>query len=787
MKKRIVKPIIFVFIFVLALRAVCAADVLRPVAAQEREQRSAVTSITRVEFERDFKFIDPPLSLNTGTRCATFKYQYVGAPRGGFSPGHFYVLKVGMDHRFTVALAGIENSLPADIYLAPQIAFYRAVDPRNDDPGLPRLCAVMNADGFKYIKTPCSGQALIFEYVEGEPLVSHLTGLKTRYSGHELAQAVAAPLIDVLESYRNVYEAHGYLHGDIDLTALRMRKTGEAVYLDNDCAVAAGSSGGIALLRMIATKEFSRSRDRNERIRRGTYALEPRDDLFALCKSLLCAVGCVSFTMDASDTVRLAYERDDFLVFIRDRSPEELKPLAGILYKYMVMAETRYAPDDLLGELRALISRPAGADFPVHAAGALIRDTATTQSVLRPVAAGERRPGTVSRISTGRSPKALAAEIIDRLDYGFFCGGTFQRDTSDQYSRFFSEHIVRRPPDVQQEVFNALVLRLTGTGERAGLRSLTDDIESLALVGEFLRRGYGQTLRIDAGQYQELLALVGVLGGELGAATIENALLLATRARIVGQERPHNGSEEVLGREERFTMLVGALERAYNAHPGGFEEAISEVRPGAFHLDLAGARVIMAVIEKDFAGRPLANVAIRHLLAPAARDAADPRVRDEVVAYARSKAVFVIPHAPADAEEASRMLFDEPANRENFFALMSLLRLIYPEDLTDHDARPPLRYARENGIVFQLGPNLFVTPVSEGFRRHIVYALRPDGTYLFRCEPMIPGEEEDRVVVDAENRARVTTSVCERAPGYTPAVVYNHTYDGGPAVVAAYG
>ncbi|MFC1522309.1 hypothetical protein ACFL6Y_07855 [Elusimicrobiota bacterium] len=75
---------------------------------------------------------------------------------------------------------------------------------------------------------------------------------------------------------------------------------------------------------------------------------------------------------------------------------------------------------------------------------------------------------------------------------------------------------------------------------------------------------------------------------------------------------------------------------------------------------------------------------------------------------------------------------------------LSFLRMIYPYDMANTSELPPIEYAKANNIGFKLG-ELRIVPVSESFRRHIIYVEDNQGTYA--VELKIPGEDKDRHMI----------------------------------------
>jgi selenocysteine lyase/cysteine desulfurase/tetratricopeptide (TPR) repeat protein len=145
---------------------------------------------------------------------------------------------------------------------------------------------------------------------------------------------------------------------------------------------------------------------------------------------------------------------------------------------------------------------------------------------------------------------------------------------------------------------------------------------------------------------------------------------------------------------------------------------------------------------------------------------------------------FNITEKVSDPSEVWEMFFGDKQEGLNgrtarFFKLATLLRSIYPFNLTFGKAQTPLQYAMENGIVFQLGPNLYMTPIAESFRRHIIFAKNDDGSIKFAFEVIIPGVKELKKYVYTEGRTKVANELLDRFPGkgYTVKPLFRKVFE----------
>ena len=91
-----------------------------------------------------------------------------------------------------------------------------------------------------------------------------------------------------------------------------------------------------------------------------------------------------------------------------------------------------------------------------------------------------------------------------------------------------------------------------------------------------------------------------------------------------------------------------------------------------------------------------------------------------------------------------RQALQNPVKLGGLLSALSLLRLMFPYDMANTSARTALAFAREAGLEFKW-QGLNVVPVSESFRRHILYTHDEEG--LYAVELKMPGEDADRSVI----------------------------------------
>ncbi len=94
------------------------------------------------------------------------------------------------------------------------------------------------------------------------------------------------------------------------------------------------------------------------------------------------------------------------------------------------------------------------------------------------------------------------------------------------------------------------------------------------------------------------------------------------------------------------------------------------------------------------------------------------------------------------------LALQNPDKMARLLFILSLLRMAYPYNLANASEKTPLQWAKENGIEFELN-ELHIAPVSESFRRHILYVKDTAGT--FAVEIKMPGERDEKTMIYPEH------------------------------------
>ena len=89
---------------------------------------------------------------------------------------------------------------------------------------------------------------------------------------------------------------------------------------------------------------------------------------------------------------------------------------------------------------------------------------------------------------------------------------------------------------------------------------------------------------------------------------------------------------------------------------------------------------------------------------------------------------------------------------QDFVEYASLLRQNFKVEENFDDSRQPLEYGRTEGKFFEIGPDLFICPTTESFKRHIIFRM-VKGKVIWAKEIMIPGDE--RINLQGERRQEV--------------------------------
>lgn len=112
-------------------------------------------------------------------------------------------------------------------------------------------------------------------------------------------------------------------------------------------------------------------------------------------------------------------------------------------------------------------------------------------------------------------------------------------------------------------------------------------------------------------------------------------------------------------------------------------------------------------------------------------------------------------------------ILKDPEKVQTLILFLSFCRLAYYKDEEagynkDEDSQKDtlFEYALKNGIYVQIGDNLFVTPISGSFRRHVVFTKNVHGGVKDAVEIMIIGDQEFRESLGTE-RIDVYKDMCQ--------------------------
>jgi len=90
-------------------------------------------------------------------------------------------------------------------------------------------------------------------------------------------------------------------------------------------------------------------------------------------------------------------------------------------------------------------------------------------------------------------------------------------------------------------------------------------------------------------------------------------------------------------------------------------------------------------------------------------------------------------------------ILKSPKKLARLLFILSALRLAYPYDLANASEQSPIEWAKSTGIEFQLN-ELHILPVTESFRRHILYIKDKEG--IFAVELKIPGQISEKSLIE---------------------------------------
>lgn len=231
--------------------------------------------------------------LRKGFFCV-HKLRYTGPnitlPNGAkLKKGSYYVVK-------DVADDADDHGDNFDLFMLPQAATLSAINPKNTDSYLPQLIGIADAGS----RHPFESEAvLVFEYIDGANFHNYVRRL--RMQPRQMRDTIFLELAEkILKGYKEAYLSKGYVHGDLDPTAIMVTGTEEklerVVFVDNDTVTALDEEGEASLIRKTATKDAYASLDRMKRFNEYVFVngmkdlCLPRDDVYSLCATLLMGI-----------------------------------------------------------------------------------------------------------------------------------------------------------------------------------------------------------------------------------------------------------------------------------------------------------------------------------------------------------------------------------------------------------------------------------------------------------------------------------------------------------------
>jgi hypothetical protein len=107
----------------------------------------------------------------------------------------------------------------------------------------------------------------------------------------------------------------------------------------------------------------------------------------------------------------------------------------------------------------------------------------------------------------------------------------------------------------------------------------------------------------------------------------------------------------------------------------------------------------------------------------------------------------------------------DPRKIKDLFLLLSLYRFSHyigtPDYINNDEALTPLEYSIKHGFYIALGKNLYVTALSESFRRHIIFKIDENGEFSKAVEILIPGDNKKERMFLGRSRLDVCRDIYE--------------------------
>ncbi|MDD5439775.1 MAG: hypothetical protein PHS37_06295, partial [Candidatus Omnitrophica bacterium] len=296
-----------------------------------------------------------------------------------------------------------------------------------------------------------------------------------------------------------------------------------------------------------------------------------------------------------------------------------------------------------------------------------------------------------------------------------------------------------------------------------------------------LREKYGETMTIDRAAH--ILAWAEQIMVNPAWTTVKNCVFIKNQLKDL-RVRPETLKAIIAAREERAELHHQLIQEFLPLETDGFDKISGferSVREYAANL-LTIERLKQGLVA-DFPGAA-GNDNVRRLFdslvnadvnIPAEKYTMD-RMKELLPYLLRANNIFKYYTGEAENPvDACARIFDNPDNAKDFLKFATLLRTIYPPDVARNDPRPPLRYSLDEGAYFQIAPNLYIAPITESFRRHMLFSLNDDGTVRFACEVKIPGEFYDRRVIAADDIFAVAADIHNANPEFCVKPLYKNT------------
>ncbi|MCA9400562.1 MAG: MBL fold metallo-hydrolase, partial [Candidatus Omnitrophica bacterium] len=105
----------------------------------------------------------------------------------------------------------------------------------------------------------------------------------------------------------------------------------------------------------------------------------------------------------------------------------------------------------------------------------------------------------------------------------------------------------------------------------------------------------------------------------------------------------------------------------------------------------------------------------------------------------------------------------------------------FPYKMSQKDIRGSLNYAIQEGIFFEIAPNVYMTPITESFRKHMIFVTDRDGRVRHAFQVLIRGDKKRKYNIEKKERIATTQDLEENFPNetFSPKIIFERDFPEG--------